>query len=193
MIEDRCDRASSPAANIVRIKPRERSDMSVTKIISSTRVHYVSAALLTAFLLSMAPASAQGNTVRQGVLTCRTSASVGLLVGSRQRLRCQFRSESAPDPELHRHHRPPWPRYRRHCRRRDGVGGAGEHAHHPVGRAGGRIRRRQRRHFGRPRRRCQPPGRRHAQIGVAAAVVGGRTGRRQSRARCRSHELKPVS
>ncbi|WP_425905682.1 DUF992 domain-containing protein [Nitrobacter sp. TKz-YC02] len=54
----------------------------------------MSAALLTAFLLSTAPASAQGNTVRQGVLTCRISASVGLLVGSRQRLRCQFRSES---------------------------------------------------------------------------------------------------
>ena len=57
-------------------------------------MHHVSAALLTAFLLSTAPASAQGNTVRQGVLTCRVSASVGLLVGSRQRLRCQFRSES---------------------------------------------------------------------------------------------------
>jgi hypothetical protein len=54
----------------------------------------VSAALLTAFLLSTAPALAQGNTIRQGVLTCRISASVGLLVGSRQRLRCQFRSES---------------------------------------------------------------------------------------------------
>ena len=69
--------------------------MSVTtRIVSSPRMHHVSAALLTAFLLSTAPASAQGNTVRQGVLTCRISASVGLLVGSRQRLRCQFRSES---------------------------------------------------------------------------------------------------
>ena len=38
--------------------------------------------------------SAQGNTVRQGVLTCRTSASVGLVVGSRQRLACQFKSET---------------------------------------------------------------------------------------------------
>ena len=69
--------------------------MSVTtRIVSSPRMRHVSAALLTAFLLSTAPASAQGNTVRQGVLTCRISASVGLLVGSRQRLRCQFRSES---------------------------------------------------------------------------------------------------
>jgi hypothetical protein len=40
------------------------------------------------------PAAAQGNTVRQGVLTCRTSASVGLVIGSRQRLACQFRSET---------------------------------------------------------------------------------------------------
>lgn len=40
------------------------------------------------------PASAQSHSIRQGVLTCRTSASVGLVVGSRQRLRCQFRSES---------------------------------------------------------------------------------------------------
>ena len=69
--------------------------MSVTtRIVSSPRIHHVSSALLTTFLLSTAPASAQGNTVRQGVLTCRISASVGLLVGSRQRLRCQFRSES---------------------------------------------------------------------------------------------------
>ena len=69
--------------------------MSVTtRIVSSPRIHHVSAALLTTFLLSTAPASAQGNTIRQGVLTCRISASVGLLVGSRQRLRCQFRSES---------------------------------------------------------------------------------------------------
>jgi hypothetical protein len=28
------------------------------------------------------------------MLTCRTAPSVGLIVGSRQRLRCQFRSES---------------------------------------------------------------------------------------------------
>jgi hypothetical protein len=47
-----------------------------------------------AALLAAAPASAQGNSIRQGVLTCRTSASVGLIVGSRQRLRCQFKSET---------------------------------------------------------------------------------------------------
>lgn len=47
-----------------------------------------------AVLLAASPAAAQGHTVRQGVLTCRTSASVGLVVGSRQKLRCQFKSES---------------------------------------------------------------------------------------------------
>lgn len=45
-------------------------------------------------MIATIPASAQGHSIRQGVLTCRTSASVGLIVGSRQRLRCQFRSES---------------------------------------------------------------------------------------------------
>lgn len=47
-----------------------------------------------AALSAAIPASAQSHSIRQGVLTCRTSASVGLVVGSRQRLRCQFRSAS---------------------------------------------------------------------------------------------------
>ena len=54
---------------------------------------FVTAALLIGFMAAMAPANAQGNTIRQGVLTCRTSASIGLIVGSRQRLRCQFKSD----------------------------------------------------------------------------------------------------
>jgi hypothetical protein len=63
------------------------------------RENHVAAFLLfvaptAAALFLAAPASAQGNSVRQGVLTCRTSASVGLVVGSRQRLRCQFKSET---------------------------------------------------------------------------------------------------
>ena len=44
-----------------------------------------------------------------------------------------------PDPEIHRHHRPPRVRYRVYCRRRNGVGGAGEHAHYSIWRAGGRF------------------------------------------------------
>jgi hypothetical protein len=46
------------------------------------------------FLLTENSADAQGSSVRQGMLTCRTSASVGLIVGSTQRLACQFKSNS---------------------------------------------------------------------------------------------------
>ena len=49
--------------------------------------------LLVGAVIVATPAAAQGNTNRQGVLTCRTSASVGLVVGSRQRLACQFKSD----------------------------------------------------------------------------------------------------
>ena len=48
-------------------------------------------ALLIGFMLAAPPALAQGGTTRAGMLTCRTSASIGLLVGSRQRLACQFK------------------------------------------------------------------------------------------------------
>jgi Protein of unknown function (DUF992) len=51
-------------------------------------------ALLLGLLLIGNPAYAQGSTSRQGVLTCRTSASLGLIVGSTQRLACQFRENS---------------------------------------------------------------------------------------------------
>ncbi len=54
---------------------------------------FVTAALFIGLMAAAAPANAQGNTIRQGVLTCQTSASIGLIVGSRQRLRCQFKSD----------------------------------------------------------------------------------------------------
>jgi Protein of unknown function (DUF992) len=54
---------------------------------------FVTAALLISVMAAAAPANAQGNTIRQGVLTCRAGASIGLIVGSRQRLRCQFKSD----------------------------------------------------------------------------------------------------
>lgn len=57
--------------------------------------HIVKLALLFGLLLLTGiSAHAQGNSTRQGMLTCRTSASVGLLVGSTQRLACQFRANS---------------------------------------------------------------------------------------------------
>ena len=51
-------------------------------------------ALLLGLLLIGNPAHAQGSTTRQGMLTCRTSASLGLIVGSTQRLACQFKGNT---------------------------------------------------------------------------------------------------
>jgi hypothetical protein len=50
--------------------------------------------LLGLLLLTGIPAHAQGSTVRQGMLSCRTSASLGLIIGSTQSLACQFRGNS---------------------------------------------------------------------------------------------------
>ena len=49
--------------------------------------------LLVGLMAVPPPAHAQSNSVRQGLLTCRTGPSVGLVVGSRQRLVCQFKSD----------------------------------------------------------------------------------------------------
>ena len=51
-------------------------------------------ALLLALLSIGSSAHAQGSSVRQGMLSCRTAPSIGLIVGSTQRLACQFRSNS---------------------------------------------------------------------------------------------------
>ena len=58
---------------------------------------YLSAILMLAALA--APATAQPAYTKAGALTCRTSASVGLIVGSRQRLDCVFRPDSGGSPE----------------------------------------------------------------------------------------------
>ena len=54
----------------------------------------VKPALLLALLSIGSSAYAQGSSVRQGMLSCRTAPSIGLLVGSTQRLACQFRSNT---------------------------------------------------------------------------------------------------
>ena len=51
-------------------------------------------ALLLGILLAGNPAHAQGVSAQQGVLTCRTSPSIGLIVGSTQRIACQFNANS---------------------------------------------------------------------------------------------------
>jgi hypothetical protein len=52
------------------------------------------AALLGLLLLAGNSAYAQGSSARQGMLTCRTSPSIGLIVGSTQSLSCQFRANN---------------------------------------------------------------------------------------------------
>ncbi|MGA2893585.1 MAG: DUF992 domain-containing protein [Xanthobacteraceae bacterium] len=47
-----------------------------------------------------APACAQQGT-KVGVLSCRTSASIGLIVGSHQRLRCSYAPDSGGPPEYY--------------------------------------------------------------------------------------------
>ena len=54
----------------------------------------IGSALFLGILLNVISAHAQGSKLRAGVLTCRTSASIGLVVGSRQRLRCQFKADA---------------------------------------------------------------------------------------------------
>ena len=51
-------------------------------------------ALLLGFLLVGNVAHAQGNVGRQGMLTCRTAPSLGLIIGSTQKLACQYRDNS---------------------------------------------------------------------------------------------------
>ena len=55
---------------------------------------YFGSVLLLGVLLGAVSANAQGSMTRAGVLTCRTSASLGLIVGSHQRLRCQFKADA---------------------------------------------------------------------------------------------------
>ena len=44
-------------------------------------------------------AAQQAGGTKVGVLTCKTSASLGLLVGSHQKLRCNFKPDSGDAPE----------------------------------------------------------------------------------------------
>ena len=59
-------------------------------------MHYclIKPALLLGLLLIENPAHAQGSSAQQGMLTCRTGPSVGLLVGSTQSVACQFKANA---------------------------------------------------------------------------------------------------
>jgi Protein of unknown function (DUF992) len=54
----------------------------------------INSALILGLVLLGNSAHAQGSTTRQGMLTCRTSASLGLIIGSTQRLACQFKGDT---------------------------------------------------------------------------------------------------
>lgn len=58
--------------------------------------------LAAALLGSAVPASAQApSRAKAGMLTCRTSASVGLIVGSRQTMQCRFTPDNGAPPEFY--------------------------------------------------------------------------------------------
>jgi hypothetical protein len=57
----------------------------------------VFSALTTVLAILASPASAQNSqNVKAGVLSCHTSGNVGLIIGSRQRLSCQFTPNEGP-------------------------------------------------------------------------------------------------
>jgi hypothetical protein len=55
--------------------------------------------LAAALSLSAASRTSAQNSVKAGMLSCRTSASIGLVVGSRQKLRCRFTPDNGGPPE----------------------------------------------------------------------------------------------
>lgn len=55
-----------------------------------------------ALLASALPAAAQSpSRAKAGMLTCRTAASVGLIVGSRQNMQCRFTPDNGGPPEFY--------------------------------------------------------------------------------------------
>jgi Protein of unknown function (DUF992) len=58
-----------------------------------------------ALMAACCPSSAQPvGGVKVGVLTCRTSASLGLLLGSHQKIRCTFRPDNGATPDHYEGH-----------------------------------------------------------------------------------------
>ena len=60
---------------------------------------YIGLSIILGLTFATNPALAQSSRTRAGVLTCRTSASLGLIVGSRQRLQCQFKADTGETQE----------------------------------------------------------------------------------------------
>ena len=47
------------------------------------------------------PATAQSNQTQVGMLTCKTAANVGLIIGSRQKLQCTFTPSTGGAPDYY--------------------------------------------------------------------------------------------
>ena len=60
---------------------------------------FFSAAILAA--IAVPAVAQQSNQAKAGVLGCRTSASLGLIVGSHQKLRCRFTPDAGGPPETY--------------------------------------------------------------------------------------------
>jgi Protein of unknown function (DUF992) len=58
-------------------------------------------AILSSITLFSAEQVSAQSSARSGVLTCQTSASIGLLVGSRQGIRCRFIPDGGGRPEIY--------------------------------------------------------------------------------------------
>jgi hypothetical protein len=65
--------------------------------------HFVLGLALTAALVGSASAQPAGGT-KVGVLTCQTSATLGLILGSRQRIRCSYAPDAGGPPENYEGH-----------------------------------------------------------------------------------------
>ena len=68
----------------------------------SKQARFVLGLALAAALASPAPAQQSGGT-KVGLLTCKTSASLGLIIGSHQKIRCSFTPDNGP-PENYEGH-----------------------------------------------------------------------------------------
>jgi len=74
----------------------------VTPNLMSRFVHCLFGAVFAAALAMPALAQQSGGT-KVGLLTCKTSASLGLIIGSHQRIRCSFAPDNGP-PENYEGH-----------------------------------------------------------------------------------------
>jgi hypothetical protein len=74
------------------------SDLEKGNVLMFKHYRLLAGLILAAGLATSASAQQNGGT-KVGVLTCKTSASIGLIVGSHQKIRCSFAPDSGGPPE----------------------------------------------------------------------------------------------